>query len=126
MLASQRLHNSVRRSSSTATCRDDDPNPEDGNVNEKRDGRVFDARFLLLIPATMMVIRHMRRRSMWHEAWAGGPAGRHGHHAWAGRPESEGGEHVTGFRLPPRIEATLNAWHERAHEADDAAEPPTA
>jgi hypothetical protein len=97
-------------------------------MNEKRSGG-FDARFLLLIPAAMMVMRHARRRSMWHAAWSAGPTGRHGHHRWAGVPETEG-EPATGFRLPPRIEATLNAWHERAHAeeaaADQPAETPTA
>jgi hypothetical protein len=30
-----------------------------------------------------------------------------------------------GFRLPPRIESMLDAWHTRAHETSEPTEPTT-
>jgi hypothetical protein len=52
---------------------------------------------------------------------------RHGrrHRAWMHGAGADG-DAATGFRLPPRIESTLNAWHARAHQAAEAAESPTA
>jgi hypothetical protein len=82
---------------------------------------------LLLIPAALILAkaaRH-RRQAMWESAageagTAGGPSGhgaRFAHRGWsAGRD---------GFRLPPRIESALDAWHARAHEETGSAEPTT-
>lgn len=47
------------------------------------------------------------------------------HRAWMGAAGPEG-DSGAGFRVPPRIESMLDAWHERAHRATDPAEAPTA
>jgi hypothetical protein len=79
--------------------------PTEHDMHERRRGGPNPA-LLLLIPALVILAKGAsRRRAMWHEA---GPAGR--------------GE----LRIPPRIEATLEAWHARAHEGDGPAETATA
>lgn len=78
---------------------------------------------LLLIPAVALVARAAARhhRMRWDEAdGPAAPFGRHGHH-YAG-PDG-GADARAGLRLPPRIEAMLDAWHARAHEATVAPEP---
>ena len=60
-------------------------------------------------------------------AFGPGPWGagrRHGHHSpfWGGPERDAAG----AFPLPPMIERTLEAWHTRAHQAPEAAEPATA
>jgi hypothetical protein len=62
-------------------------------------------RWLLLIPVTMLMAKAMHRGRR-HRAWMTGP--------------TVDGDPATGFRLPPRIEATLNAWHEQAHRRSAA------
>jgi hypothetical protein len=49
----------------------------------------------LLVPLGFMFVKHHHRRSMSEHGMAPG-------------------------RLPPRIDATLKAWHDRAHEATQA------
>jgi hypothetical protein len=69
-------------------------------------------RWLLLIPATMLMAKAMRRGRRHdggrHRAWMAGPG--------FDRTGSEGAS-ASGFRLPPKIESVLNAWHEQAHRA---------
>ena len=72
---------------------------------------------LLAIPAVVIIAKAaMHRRAMMGSGWTG-PGGRgYGHHRFAG-PDGEMGRRE--FRLPPRIEGALDAWHTRAHEAHD-------
>ena len=78
---------------------------------------------LLAIPAVVIIAKAaMHRRAMMESGWSG-PGGRgygYGHHRLAG---TDGETGPRAFRLPPRIEAALGAWHTRAHEATDAAKP---
>ena len=78
---------------------------------------------LLAIPAVVIIAKAaMRRRAMMESGWTG-PGGRgygYGHHRFAG-PDGELGQRT--FRLPPRIEAALDAWHTRTHEAADVTKP---
>jgi hypothetical protein len=69
-------------------------------MNETQTRKGPDARLLLLIPAVMIIAK----------------AGRHRRAMWESGPGRE-------FRLPPRIESALEAWHARAHEASDKTEP---
>ncbi len=96
-------------------------------MNETHGGGGPNRGLLLLIPAALILAKAAkhRRQAMWESAEgeggsAGGPYGHHGrlrHRGWsAGRD---------GFRLPPRIEAALDAWHARAHQETDSAEPQT-
>jgi hypothetical protein len=64
-------------------------------------------RWLLLIPAAMLMAKAMHRGRR-RRAWMAGPGFE--------RPGFEG-DPATGFRLPPKIESILNAWHEQAHRA---------
>ncbi len=70
---------------------------------------------LLAIPAVVIIAKvAMHRRAMMESGWSR-PGGRgYGHHRFAGADGESGRE---GFRLPPLIEAALDAWHTRAHEA---------
>ena len=76
---------------------------------------------LLAIPAVVIIAKAaMHRRAMMESGWSG-PGGRsYGHHGFAG---ADGEMGPRAFRLPPRIEAALGAWHTRAHEAADATKP---
>lgn len=56
----------------------------------------------------VLVSKAMRHHGRRHRAWLGG----HGTE----------GEMAGGFRLPPKIESMLNAWHEQAHRATASAE----
>ena len=81
----------------------------------------------LLIPATVMMIKAMHRhRAMRAHGWGAGAYGPGFGHGWAGGPGTgEGAPDGAGrseFRLPPRIESFLNAWHKQAHEAKAANE----
>jgi hypothetical protein len=92
-------------------------------MNETRTRRGPDPRLLLLIPAVMIIAKAgRRRREMMAERWSGSGAGGrpHGHHRFGG-PDGELGPRA--FRLPPRIESALDAWHTRAHEASETTEP---
>ena len=79
---------------------------------------------LLAIPAVVIIAKAaMHRRAMMESGWTSGPGGRgygYGHHRFAG---ADGETGPRAFRLPPRIEAALDAWHTRAHEATDATKP---
>lgn len=78
---------------------------------------------LLAIPAVVIIAKAaMHRRAMMESGW-GGPGGRgygYGRHRFAG---ADGEMGPRGFRLPPRIEAALDAWHTGAHEAPDSTKP---
>ena len=92
-------------------------------MNETRTRGGPNLGLLLLVPAVVIVAKGaMRRRAMMESGWGG--AGGHGygygygHHRFAG-PDGEIGPRA--FRLPPRIEAALDAWHTRSHEASESA-----
>lgn len=72
-----------------------------------------DLRLLVLIPAVLIIAKAGRhRRAMMEQGWSGPTAmGRHG------EPGAK------ALRLPPRIEAALDAWHTRTHAASDASTP---
>ena len=78
---------------------------------------------LLAIPALVIIAKAaMHRRAMMESGWSG-PGGRsygYGHHRFAG---ADGETGPRAFRLPPRIEAALGAWHARAHEASEPTKP---
>ena len=78
---------------------------------------------LLAIPAVVIIAKAaMHRRAMMESGWSG-PGGSgygYGHPRFAG---ADGEMRPRAFRLPPRIEAALDAWHTRAHEPADATKP---
>jgi hypothetical protein len=79
---------------------------------------------LLVIPAVVIIAKAaMHRRAMMESGWSG-PGGRsYGYgHRFAG---ADGEIGPRAFRLPPRIEAALDAWHTRTHEAPDAKPAPS-
>ena len=97
-------------------------------MNETRGGRGPNRGLLLLIPAALILAKAAkhRRQAMWESAErrsrqqpaadmviTGGSA----HRGW-----SDGGD---GFRLPPRIESALDAWHDRAHQEPASPETQT-
>jgi hypothetical protein len=96
-------------------------------MNEMRGGRGPNRGLLLLIPAALILAKAAkhRRQAMWDSpqgaaTTTGGPHGHHGrfgHRGW-----SDGRE---GFRLPPRIESALDAWHDRAHQEPASTETQT-
>jgi len=81
---------------------------------------------LLLVPATLLVAKGIRRRrAMWEAGWTPSDAPGHGHgHGYGPRRGfgGPGGDPDGTFRLPPRIEATLAAWHTRVHQPGDPAD----
>jgi len=96
-------------------------------MNEMRGGRGPNRGLLLLIPAALIlakVAKH-RRQAMWEaaEGEAGGAGGPYGHHGGLGRRGWSAGR--DGFRLPPRIESALDAWHARAHQEPASTEAQT-
>jgi len=78
---------------------------------------------LLAIPAVVIIAKAaMHRRAMMESGWSG-PGGRgygYGHRRFAGADDETG---PRTFRLPPRIEAALDAWHTRMHEPTDTTKP---
>jgi hypothetical protein len=44
------------------------------------------------------------------------------HRAWMHDASDGAAASAAGFRLPPKIEAMLKAWHEQAHQATDSTE----
>jgi hypothetical protein len=96
-------------------------------MNEIRSGGGPNRGLLLLIPAALILAKAAkhRRQAMWESAAgeAGAAGGPYGHGArFAHRGWSAGRD---GFRLPPKIEAALDAWHDRAHQETASVEPPT-
>jgi hypothetical protein len=96
-------------------------------MNETRGGRGPNRGLLLLIPAALILAKAAkhRRQAMWESAEgdAGATGGPYGHHRRsAHRGWSGGGD---GFRLPPRIESALDAWHARAHQEPASTETQT-
>ena len=78
---------------------------------------------LLLIPVAVAIAKGMSHHRDRREA-AGGPGYRRhgfGRHGRFGQVDPATGE----FRLPPRIEAMLDAWHKRAHAEGETPEPVT-
>jgi hypothetical protein len=96
-------------------------------MNESRGGRGPNRGLLLLIPAALILAKAAkhRRQAMWEspEGAAATTGGPHGHHGRSARRGWSGGG--DGFRLPPRIEAALDAWHARAHQEPASTEPQT-
>lgn len=97
-------------------------------MHRKHDGGGPNLGLLLLIPAAVIIAKGAHRRGAMDAAFGPGPMGaarRHGHHSplWAGGAEGDG---AGAFPLPPRIERILDAWHTRAHQAPEPAEPATA
>ena len=99
-------------------------------MNEQRQRKGPNPALLLLIPAALIIAKGAsRRRAMRGSSW-GGPSGfgpRHGHHGQHGQ---FGAGYGLGDRsaegMPPWIEQKLEAWHTKAHEQGDKAEPTTA
>jgi hypothetical protein len=82
-------------------------------MNETQTRKGPNLGILLLIPAVLIIAKAGRhRREMMEQAW-NGSAGSGPH----------GGIGARSFRLPPRIEAALDAWHTRAHQAPDPTKP---
>ena len=74
---------------------------------------------LLIIPAVAIAARAAMRhhQMLWAEGGEAGKPVPHRHHGRHGR-HGFGSEAMRGdLRLPPRIEAMLEQWHDRAHEA---------
>jgi hypothetical protein len=89
------------------------------NETQKRGGPNLG--LLLAIPAVVIIAKAaMHRRAMMESGWSG-PGGRgYGHHRFAG---ADGDMGPRAFRLPPRIESALDAWHTRTHGAAEATKP---
>ena len=98
-------------------------------MNEHRERRGPNPALLLLIPAAVIIAKGAsRRRAMRESAW-GGPGGfgpRHGHYGHHGSfgPGADPSDRST-MGIPPWIEQKLDAWHAKAHEQGEAAEPTT-
>jgi hypothetical protein len=96
-------------------------------MNERRERGGHSVLPFLLIPATVMMVKAMHRhRAMRTHGWGPGAYGPgFGHRAWTAASDeaAAGAEGRPAFRLPPMIEAHLNAWHEQAHKASESAEP---
>jgi hypothetical protein len=95
-------------------------------MNEHRERKGPNLGLLLLIPAAVIIAKGAsRRRARWESQWGGagsfGP--RHGHHGYFGAGDRPSDEATAG--LPPKIERMLEAWHTKAHEQGQAAEPTT-
>ena len=90
------------------------------NANAERRGP--NPALLLLIPAALFIAKGAkRRRAMWAAEGGYGPMGHaYGHH----RSGFDPGDPRSGFRLPPRIEQALDAWHTKAHASAGATVPP--
>jgi hypothetical protein len=100
------------------------------DMNEQPTRRSPSWKPLLLIPAAIVIAKGAsRRRARWQAAGDGprGPGRAFGHHGY-GRygfgPAGAAGDRE--FRLPPKIESMLEAWHTKAHEQGDTPEPTTA
>src|SRR5262245_23059617 len=76
----------------------------------------------VLIPVSIVALKAMRRRRM--AQWGLGPEamGHHGHGGYGRSAGSRGMEGGPAFRLPPKIESVLEAWHTRAHQGGEPAD----
>jgi hypothetical protein len=72
---------------------------------------------LLLIPAALIIAKGARRR---RAMWASGGAGYGHRRGWGPGFDPD---NRADFRLPPKIESMLGAWHARVHETNDSLEP---
>ena len=84
-------------------------------MTENHERRGPNPALLLLIPAALIIAKGARRR---RAMWASGGYGPHHRHGFG--PAGFDAEGRSGFRLPPRIESALDAWHTRVHEAAEA------
>jgi hypothetical protein len=90
-------------------------------MNETQTRRGPNLGLLLAIPAVVIIAKAaMHRRAMMESGWSATGGRPYGHPRF-GRPDGEMGPRA--FRLPPRIEAALDAWHSRAHQASGSTEP---
>lgn len=93
-------------------------------MNEHRERRSPHLGLLLLIPAAVLIAKGASRRratSEWGSDGAASFGPRHGHHGYfrAGdRPDEN-----AAVGMPRMIERMLEAWHTKAHEQGEAAEP---
>jgi hypothetical protein len=92
-------------------------------MNETRTRGGPNLGLLLLIPAAIIVAKAAtHRRAMMASGWGAAGPGGHGHgQRRFGGFDGEAGPR--GFRLPPRIEAALDDWHTRTHEAAATSKP---
>jgi hypothetical protein len=88
-------------------------------MNQNTAGRGPNLGLLLLVPAAVIVAKAaMHRRAMFQSGWGPSEAGGRGYgpgRRFGPGRGVEGGD-PTAFRLPPKIEGLLAAWHTRAHE----------
>jgi hypothetical protein len=93
-------------------------------MNQNAASRGPNVGLLLLIPAAVILAKAaMHRRAMFESGWAASEAdrrafGQHGRFGGRGRDSD-----LSGFRLPPKIERVLEAWHTRAHATPEAKTP---
>jgi len=90
-------------------------------VNANAERRGPNPALLLLIPAALIIAKGAkRRRAMWADGGYGPMGHAYGHHHRFGM---DPGDPRSGFRLPPRIEQALDAWHSKAHAAQASSDP---
>ena len=92
-------------------------------MNQQSTAKGRNLRPLLLIPVAVAIAKGMSHRQSRRDA-AGGPGFRH-HGPWRHRRFGQVDPATGEVRLPPRIEAMLDAWHKRAHEESETPEPVT-
>ena len=90
-------------------------------MHDSRQRRGPGPALLLLIPAALLIAKGAKhRRAMWTHGGQG-PAGYgFGHHHRFDRGDVDP---RIGFRLPPKIEQALDAWHTAAHAPTATTEP---
>jgi hypothetical protein len=79
---------------------------------------------LMLIPVAVLIVKGMSHHRGRRDTAAAGPGFRpYGpwRHGRFGQVDQATGE----FRLPPRIDSMLDAWHKRAHDGGETPEPVT-
>jgi hypothetical protein len=93
-------------------------------MNEPRERKGPNLGLLLLIPAAVIIAKGAsRRRAQWRSAWGGtgGFGPRHGHYGHFGDSPIES----AAVGVPPHVERMLDAWHAKAHEQGETAQPTT-
>ena len=91
-------------------------------MNEQRERKAPNLGLLLLIPAAVIIAKGAsRRRARWRSAWGGtgGFGPRHRHHGHFGDSPIES----AASGVPTHVERILGAWHAKAHEQGESAEP---